>query len=61
MSTNEELIDELCAELQQLCTELERVKKVSEENRSRGMIESRRRRYTDYNTDRRGDVKKQAS
>lgn len=40
MTENEDLIDELCAELQQLYTELEKVKTVSEGNRGRSITEN---------------------
>lgn len=41
MSTNEDevLIDEICAELRQLCTELEKVKVAPEKNRGGNIIE----------------------
>ncbi|QBQ56075.1 hypothetical protein [Nitrosococcus wardiae] len=59
MFKDEDLIDELCTELQQLCTELEKVKTVSEENRGRGITESRRRQHIDYTIDRTRAIKEQ--
>ncbi|ADJ27901.1 hypothetical protein [Nitrosococcus watsonii] len=40
MTKNEELIDKLCTELQQLYTELEKVKTVSEENCGRSITDN---------------------
>lgn len=42
MSTDEVLIDEICSELQQLCTELEKVREVSGEIYDSGMLEKKR-------------------
>jgi hypothetical protein len=41
MSTNETLIDEICAELEQLCTDLEKIKAIPKKNYSEGIAQDR--------------------
>jgi hypothetical protein len=51
MSGNEALIDEICAELQQLCTDLEKIKAIPKGNYNGDIIKDRERQDVAYSPD----------